>query len=145
LKSILNPTAISVNHPFLFPHHTVKNCAIAGSVAFFPATRYTHLYNKLMTKNLIPIDIRSLPDLLRLAEEVKATKTARVLKKADEPVAILMPVGTASKPKKKRAKTRADYEAFLSAAGSWNDVDVEKFKKDISESRRLGSRPAVEL
>ena len=82
---------------------------------------------------------------MRLAEEVKATKTPRVLKKADETVAILMPVGTATKPKKKRAKTKADYEAFLSAAGSWKDMDVEKFKKDIYESRRLGSRPPVKL
>src|SRR5438067_7860600 len=93
-----------------------------------------------MTKHLTPIDIRSLPDLMRLAEEVKTTQTPRVLKNADETVAILMPVGTATKPKKKRAKTKADYEAFKSAAGSWKDVDVEKFKKDIYESRRLSGQ-----
>jgi hypothetical protein len=124
--------------------HSCGNLRLRGSFAFFPATRYTHLYSKHMTKHLIPI-VRSLPDLLRLAEEVKETKTPRVLKKADETVAILIPFGAATKPKKKRGKTQADYEAFLSAAGSWNDVDIEKFKNDIFESRRLGSRPPVEL
>ena len=70
-----------------------------------------------LEKHLTSIDIRSFPDLMRLAEEVKATQTPRVLKKADETVAILMPVGTATKPKRKRGKTKADYEAFKSAAG----------------------------
>ena len=99
-----------------------------------------------MSKHLTPIDIRSLPDLMRLAEEVKATKTPRVLKKADETVAILMPVGTATKPKKKRAKTKADYEAFKLAAGGWKGlVDTEKLKRDMYESRRISTRPPLEL
>jgi hypothetical protein len=59
-----------------------------------------------MTKHLTPIDIRSLPDLMRLAEEVKATKTPRVLKKADEMVAILMPVGTATSRRKNEQKPK---------------------------------------
>src|SRR5579884_467174 len=59
-----------------------------GSIAFLPAKRYTHLYNNHLTKYLTPIDISSIPDLMRLAEEVKATNTLRVLKKADEAVAI---------------------------------------------------------
>jgi hypothetical protein len=76
------------------------------------------------------------------AEEVKATRTRRVLKKADETVAILMPVGTAKKPRKKRAKTRADFEVFKSAAGSWKDlIDAEQFKKAISASRKISTRP----
>jgi hypothetical protein len=37
-------------------------------------------------------------------------------------------VGTTLPAKKKRAKTKADYEVFKSAAGSWKDVDVEKLK-----------------
>ena len=34
-----------------------------------------------------------------------------------------------------RKFTREDDEAFLSAAGSWHDVDIDSFLKDISESR----------
>ena len=54
-----------------------------------------------MSGNLTSIDINSmkLPDLFRIVEEVKATKTPRVLKRDNEAVAMLMPVGTAIKPR----------------------------------------------
>lgn len=42
-------------------------------------------------------------------------------------------------------KTRADYEAFLAAAGSWADVDVDAFIEDVYASRRSSSRPRVDL
>ena len=47
--------------------------------------------------------------------------------------------------KEKRGKTKADYEAFRKAAGSWKDMDVEKFKADTYASRRLSTRPLVNL
>src|SRR3989442_11401779 len=54
-----------VSRPFLlvaaFSVVQSKKLHFFGSFAFFPATRYTHLYNTPMTKHLIPIDIRSLP------------------------------------------------------------------------------------
>ena len=34
-----------------------------------------------------------------------------------------------------RAKTAADYEAFLASAGSWADVDTDAFLKNVYESR----------
>ncbi len=99
-----------------------------------------------MNRSLTPIDISNSPELIRIAEEVRSTNTPRVLKRNSETVAVLMPVAIAVKPTKKRAKTKADYEAFRSAAGSWKDiVDVEQFKKDIYESRKLSTRPAVKL
>ncbi len=52
----------------------------------------------VMSTTPIPIDITSIQtnkDLVRLAEEVKKTKTPRELKKDDETIAVLMPVGTA--------------------------------------------------
>lgn len=42
-------------------------------------------------------------------------------------------------------KTSADYEAFLSAAGSWEEVDVDEFLANVYESRRRSTRPPVEL
>jgi hypothetical protein len=92
-----------------------------------------------------PIDISKFPDLLRIAEEVQTTKTARILKRDSEPIALLTPVKTAAKPRKRREKTKADYAAFRSAAGSWRDMDVEKFKADIYASRRISTRPPVKL
>jgi hypothetical protein len=44
-----------------------------------------------------------------------------------------------------RIRTKADIEAFRAAAGSWKDEDVDTLLKNVYESRRNSSRPAVEL
>ena len=48
-------------------------------------------------------------------------------------------------PSKKQEKTKADYEAFLSAAGGWKDVDTDKLIADIYATRRRSNRPVVKL
>lgn len=48
------------------------------------------------------------------------------------------------KGRKRRERTQADREAFLSSAGGWKGlVDTEKLKEDIYESRRMSTRPQV--
>jgi hypothetical protein len=92
-----------------------------------------------------PIDISNIPELVRIAEEVEATKTPRKLKRENKTVAVIMPVVKAT-AKQKREKTNADYEAFKSAAGGWKDlVDIEKLKQDIYESRSISTRPPIDL
>lgn len=98
-----------------------------------------------MAKEVKPIDISTEPALLRLAEEVLASGEARVLRRADEDLVLVSPVRRARFGRSKGTPSKADYEAFLSSAGSWSDVDTEKLKRDIAESRRLSSRPPVEL
>src|SRR5438067_479413 len=98
-----------------------------------------------MNKHLLPFDISDHPDLLQLAEDVNTTKTPRALTRDNKTLAVVMPVGTTLPPNKKRARTKADLEAFRKAAGSWSDVDVEKFKAAIYESRRLSTHPPVKL
>ena len=86
-----------------------------------------------------------MPELARIAEEVAATKIPRELKRENKTVAVIVPVKK-SASKKKREKTKADYEAFKSAAGGWKGlVDTEQLKKDIYESRRLSTRPPIKL
>lgn len=109
-------------------------------------------YNPLDAKGLIfmaqereTIDISHNPDLLRVAQEVQRSKTPRVLRADDEDVAVVMPVTEHSKRTGKRAKTDADYQAFLDSAGTWSDVDVDEFKRYIRERRDAGNRPPVEL
>ena len=92
---------------------------------------------------LTPIDISHLPDLLRLVEEVKTTKLPRMLKRDNETVAMLMPVGAALKPKKKPAKTKADYDASLAALGSWSDLDPNALIAHVYRAREEGSRLAI--
>ncbi len=93
-------------------------------------------------RTLTPIDISNLPDLLRLAEEVKETKTPRILKRDNETVAMLMPVGTAVKPVKKPKPTKADYDASLAALGSWRDLDPDALIAQVYRAREEGNRSA---
>ena len=53
-------------------------------------------------------------------------------------------VPNSSKTRDLSRKTAEDYEAFLSVAGRWKDVDTDRLLDDIYESRR-SSRPPVEL
>ncbi len=102
-------------------------------------------YNRLAMSYPTPIDITTMPDLARIVEEVEATKKPRELRRDNKTVAVIAPAKKVP-AKKKREKTTADYEAFLSAAGGWKDlVDTEKLKKDIYESRKISTRPPIEL
>lgn len=99
-----------------------------------------------MATHPITIDISNNPDLVRLVEEMKSTKKPRILKRDSEPVAMLMPVEPAAKQKEKRARSQTHYKAFLAAAGSLKGfIDAERLKKDIYESRKLLTRPAIEV
>ena len=93
------------------------------------------------------IDITSMPDLERLADEVRASNQPVALQRNHETVAILMPAkGAAARSRRTKTPTEADIEAFLSSAGSWKGiVDTEKLKQDIYESRRMSSRPPIKV
>lgn len=73
---------------------------------------------------------------------LRENETVLVEKGAGEVVA-LKPVRR--KGRKRRERTQADREAFLSSAGSWSDFDVDTFLKNNYESRSMSSRPQVEL
>ncbi len=93
------------------------------------------------------IDISNNPDLLRLVETMRERNTSAVLINGAENVAVVTPVGEAgTKRRTKRVKTQADYDAFVSAAGSWKGlIDAEAFKGYIRERRTTASRPSVKL
>ncbi len=94
-----------------------------------------------MKKELKAIEISNMPEVLRIVNEVRKTRTPRVLSRRKKPLAILRPI----EKKRKRTKSKDDYEAFLASAGSWADVDTDKLIEDIYESRRISSRPPVKL
>lgn len=51
------------------------------------------------------------------------------------------------RPRKRRSRkpTPEDIGAFRSAAGGWADIDTDKLIEDIYESRRISTRPPIEL
>lgn len=98
-----------------------------------------------MAKELRPMDISDLPDLVRLVEEVRTSNEPRLLRRSDEDLAVLAPVTAGREHRGARRKTKADEEAFLASAGSWKDFDAEGFKRYVRERRDASSRPSVEL
>jgi hypothetical protein len=98
-----------------------------------------------MAEHTKSIDISDVPEILRLAEEVRRVGEPRVLRKDGEDLAIVMPLPQPKTRRRGRVKTQADYEAFRRAAGGWADVDTDALIKNIYEDRRRSSRPPVEL
>lgn len=91
-----------------------------------------------------PIDIGGLPELVTLAEEVRATNEPRVLRRGGEDIAKIVPLR--ARVRRWRApKIAADYDVFLSSAGGWADVDVDAFLKANRESRDRSTRPVAGL
>ena len=97
-----------------------------------------------MTREAARIDISTMPDLARLAEEVARTRTPRVLRRGDEDLAVLSPARPKRRRKGKRP-TEEDIAAALAAVGSWKAiVDGERLKRELDEARSDTS-PPVEL
>ncbi|GAC1524137.1 MAG: hypothetical protein NVS2B16_32560 [Chloroflexota bacterium] len=92
------------------------------------------------------IDISDVPEILRLAEEVRRSNQPRILQRAGEDVAVVVPLPAPKKRRAKRTLSEADRAAFRSAAGGWKGlVDTDQLIKDVYESRRISTRPPVEL
>jgi len=94
--------------------------------------------------NIKHIDVADEPELARLAEEVHRSRQPRILRRADEDLAIVLPIETPSTPRR-RKKTPADVAAFREAAGTWATVDTDQLIEDFRESRRRSVRPPVDL
>lgn len=92
--------------------------------------------------NPIPFEEFS-ENLDRIFERVLHERETILVESAAGGLVELKPVTSAKRGR--RAKSEADYEAFLASLGSWKDVDVDAFLKGNEESRRLSTRPAVEL
>jgi hypothetical protein len=90
-----------------------------------------------MAEHAKPIDITNSPELLQLAEEVRASKEARVLMRDSEELAVVVPLSARPKKRRNHRKPAADLAAFRASAGGWKGlVDVDKFLEDVYESRR---------
>ena len=80
-----------------------------------------------------------MPDLVRIAEEVEATKKPRLLKRHKKTIAIVMPVEPA--PMKQQA-----IEETLALAGSWSDLDWNKMEEALDHIRHESKpTPPLEL
>src|SRR5687768_6853479 len=83
------------------------------------------------------LDVSTMPDLARLAEEVAQSGRTLVLQHGDRDLAVLMPAGSHKRKHQKiRTLTAEQREAFLSSAGGWvGVVDADQFKHDMEAAR----------
>lgn len=100
-----------------------------------------------MARDYASIDISNgnVPGLAELADEVHRTNRPRVLKRADEDLAVVMPLAPTTKRPSKRSPTPDDIQAAWDAFGTWQGEDVETFLRHNEESRRRSTRPPVRL
>ncbi|HEY7036875.1 MAG TPA: hypothetical protein VH482_36440 [Thermomicrobiales bacterium] len=86
------------------------------------------------------LDASHLPDLRRIAEEVRESRAPVVLRLDGRDVAIITPVLPADSGKV-GVLTTGEFETLMSAAGGWKDiVDVEALKDELRQSRGQAKR-----
>lgn len=94
------------------------------------------------------IDVSDSPDLVRLAEAVRASAEPLTLRRGDEELVIMTPVSPPGResvqagPKRgrrtRREITDAEIAVSRSAAGGWRgNVDPDRFRRANEESRLL--------
>jgi hypothetical protein len=100
-----------------------------------------------MVREAAPLDVSTIPELARLAEEVARTGRARLLRQHDTDLAILAPVAPRRRSRTGRTaqRTKPDTEAVMALAGAWQgEVDTEQLKRDL-DAARGDNRPPVVL
>src|SRR5690348_3437860 len=89
-----------------------------------------------MSRHLTPIDISNIPDLLRIVEEMRHSKEPRILKRDSEPVAMLMPMETATQRHQTieafDGKRLDEVKASFLAAG-YSEAEVNDMIEAMSE------------
>ena len=100
------------------------------------------------------IDIADISDLGTLVDEVRRSRTPRILRRDGEDIAVLMPLTrTAQLTSARRARLHPpttteiarSQAGIRTAAGSWKEVDVDNLKEDLARQRAVVTRPPVEL
>lgn len=83
------------------------------------------------------MDVDDKPDLIRLVEQVQDADQRHVLRRNGQDVAVVIPLRRGSRHRRGKVMSAADRDAFIAAAGSWSDIDVDQLLDDIYADRDL--------
>jgi hypothetical protein len=98
-----------------------------------------------MVREVTLVDISTMPDLIRLAEEVARTQQPHVLQRDNNDVAILIPARARGRRRVGRNISQADIDATLAAFGAWKGhIDPDEFMRQVKAGRE-DDRPPVHL
>ncbi len=99
-----------------------------------------------MASESAAIDVNHNPPTLKsVTDEVRETRRHLVIEQDGKPIAYLVPADRVVKRRASSKKTAEDMAVAWSTFGGWKDVDIDTFLADNAKSRRLPSRPPVEL
>lgn len=97
-----------------------------------------------MVKERTAVDITTIPELARLAEEVRATGRPVRLRRNGEDIAVLSPAATRAR-RVGRSVTAADMAAAERAFGGWRGiVDAEELKR-VLRDLQVDQSPPITL
>lgn len=87
------------------------------------------------------MDIRTVPEIARVAREVATSGRPRILRDDGMDVAMILPVRQPRRPRSK-SPTAEEWEAVEALFGAWRDeIDPDEFKRQRGELQ-LDDRPA---
>ena len=89
-----------------------------------------------MAQERTPIDISNIPELVRLAEEVRESGEPRVLRRADQDLALLAPLAQKSGPRARARRQRASQASPLgNIVGLADRKDFPGVPPDVSSNK----------
>ncbi|MGE0540075.1 MAG: hypothetical protein AB7R89_07830 [Dehalococcoidia bacterium] len=98
-----------------------------------------------MARELAPIDIRQVPELARLVDEVRTTGKPRRIMRDGEELAVLTPPAKRRRSRKDWRPSPEALAAALATFGSWRDhIDPEEFKRQRRELQ-IDDKPPLQL
>jgi hypothetical protein len=92
-----------------------------------------------MARELTRIDISNVPELLRVAEDVRATNTPRVLQRDNEDIAVVVPI--AERPRAGRAAPDA---LIRDLAAGFQSVPPLRQPRSVEEMVRIAAEEHAE-
>lgn len=91
-----------------------------------------------MSRTIQRTDISDLPEVLRLAEQVKAARAPRLLTSGDQPVAVLAPVEPSEpvSPARRRQRTTGPDDPLWNIIGIGDSAGSSDDPTDVSENKQ---------
>jgi hypothetical protein len=91
-----------------------------------------------MAKEFVPVDIGDRPELLRLAEEVRSSRTPRLLTQGEREVAVLMPVEPGRAIRKgsgRRDRRTSPQDALWNIIGLGAGIEPDQGPSNVAEDK----------
>ena len=89
-----------------------------------------------MARELAPVDISTMPDVLRLVDAVQRKRLPQRLQRGAEDVAILVPARAHRRRRQDKKRSSQEAAAVLATSGAWQGlIDPDQLKRELNEAQ----------